>query len=144
MVQVAIGLARGLDHLSTCFADLSDWQLGADANCELAGRNALEAGIGSWLPEPPGFALFGNQQVATTLKTRGFSSRKLPGDGIEWFESAADEVIAEIAKRLEWDSGEVVSRRWTGSRGTSSTPCSGVLSPKSLAFIREQAGLPID
>jgi len=43
-------------------------------------RNALEAGIGGWLPEAPGFALFGNQQDATGLKTRGFSSRKLPGD----------------------------------------------------------------
>ncbi len=37
MVQVAIGLARGLHHLYRFRAGLPVWQLGADANCELAG-----------------------------------------------------------------------------------------------------------
>ena len=43
-------------------------------------RNGLEAGISGWLPEPLGFAIFGNQQDATALKTGGFTSHTLPDD----------------------------------------------------------------
>jgi len=46
--------------------------VGSRCGCELPGVESTEAGIGGWLPKPPGFALFGNQQDATGLKTGGF------------------------------------------------------------------------
>ena len=78
--QVAIRLARGLQHLSMFFAGLPVWQLGGDANRELAGAKRTGGGDRRLVTRSLGFALFRNQHVASMLKTRGCSSHKLPGD----------------------------------------------------------------